>query len=278
MAGALEQYSVHPLANAISARASYVAEAHEVHEVRGAGVTGRINGADVQIGRISWLRDEGIEMGQLTAEMTRLSTIGMTVVGLTVDKRLVAIFGISDETKPHAKAAVQLLLKNGLRVAMVTGDHTDAAMRVAQEVGLTEVHADVRPAGKAQLVQDMQATGLRVAFVGDGINDAPALGQADVGIAMGTGTDVAAAASDITLIGDDLRFVPAAIAISRSTFRIIAQNFAYAFGFNILALPIAALGFLNPVLAASSMAVSSALVVGNSLRLRGQARRLLENT
>ena len=278
IAGALEQYSLHPLAGTISARAVEPAAVTDVEEVRGAGVRGRIGAVAVHVGRISWLHEEGVAMGELGAAASSLSDAGMSVVGLAMAKRLVATFGISDEVKSHARAAVELLKERGLRVVMVTGDHAVTARRVAGNVGIVDVHADVRPDGKAQIVRDMQKCGLRVAFVGDGINDAPALGQADVGIAMGTGTDVAAAASDITLIGDDLRFVAAAIGISRSTFRIITQNFAYAFGFNILALPVAALGFLDPVLAASSMAVSSALVVGNSLRLRGQARRLLENS
>jgi Cu+-exporting ATPase len=225
---------------------------------------------------LSWLQVEGVDVVELAASAAPLEAEGMSVVGLAVEGRPLAIFGIVDAVKPHARAAVDALRARGLRVAMVTGDNAGTAKRIAAEVGITEIYADVRPDGKAEIVCDLQRQGLHVAVVGDGINDAPALGQADVGIAMGTGSDVASAASDITLVGDDLRCIAASIALSRSAFRIIAQNFVYAFGFNGLALPVAALGFLDPVIAASSMAISSAAVVGNSLRLRRQARRYLE--
>ncbi|MFN2461218.1 MAG: heavy metal translocating P-type ATPase [Candidatus Velthaea sp.] len=277
LAAALEEHSVHPLASAIVADAPEErAQAEGIEIATGDGVRGHVEAGHVRVGRLSWIQAEGADVSRLTAAARTMQAEGMTVVGVSLDNRALAVFGIVDEIKSHAAEAVRKLVASGLRVAMVTGDNAGTAHRIAEMAGITEVYADIRPDGKAEIVRGLQRQGLRVAVVGDGINDAPALQQADVGIAMGTGSDVAAAASDITLVGDDLRYIAASIGISRSAFRIIGQNFAYAFGFNGLALPIAALGFLDPVLAASSMAVSSAAVVGNSLRLRGQARRLLE--
>ena len=278
LAAALEEQSVHPLASAIVAEAPEERPlVGEVRTIPGAGMQATIDRGVARVGRLSWLRAEGVELDELRDAADGFERQAMSVVGVALDERLLAVFGVIDEIKPHAAEAVAALHARGLRVAMVTGDNLGTANRVAAAVGITEVYADVRPDGKAEIVRDLQRAGLRVAVVGDGINDAPALGQADVGIAMGTGSDVAAAASDITLIGDDLRAIASSIALSHAAFRIIAQNFIFAFGFNGVGLPIAALGFLNPVLAASSMAVSSAAVVGNSLRLRRQARRLLEN-
>ncbi|GAC1421364.1 MAG: copper-exporting P-type ATPase CopA [Candidatus Velthaea sp.] len=277
LAAALEAHSMHPLASAIVAEAPEERpRAHNVETVSGSGVRADVEAGQVLVGRLSWLQSHGVDTSELDAQATGFEVEAMSVVALALNGRILAVFGISDEIKPHAAQAVRALRTRGLRVAMVTGDNAGTAHRVAGLVGIEEVYADVRPDGKAEIVRGLQRAGLRVAVVGDGINDAPALGQADVGIAMGTGSDVASSASDITLIGDDLRYIASSIALSDSAFRIIAQNFVFAFGFNGLGLPIAALGFLDPVLAASSMALSSAAVVGNSLRLRGQARRLLE--
>jgi Cu+-exporting ATPase len=175
---------------------------------------------------------------------------------------------VADTVKPSAAEAVASLRKLGLRPVLLTGDNRTTAAAVAGEVGIDEVVAEVLPAGKADVIARLQSEGHVVAMVGDGVNDAPALARADLGLAIGTGTDVAIEASDLTLVSGDLRAAPTAIRLSRATLRVIEQNLAWAFGYNVAAIPLAALGFLDPLVAGLAMALSSLSVVGNALRLR----------
>ncbi len=186
--------------------------------------------------------------------------------------------GIADEVKKNAPRAIEALHGLGLRVIMMTGDNERAAASVAQAVGVREFRAGARPEDKLELVRSLQAEGLSVAMVGDGINDAPALAQADIGIAMSTGTDVAIEAGDITLLHGDISKVAEAIALSRGTLTTIKQNLVWAFGYNVVAIPIAALGLLNPIIAGAAMAFSSVSVMTNSLRLRSKAKQIAETS
>ena len=193
---------------------------------------------------------------------------GRTAVVAAIDGRAVAVFVIADAVKPTSADAVARLRGLGLRPVLLTGDNEATARAVAAEVGIDEVIAEVLPAEKAAVVKRLQDEGRVVAMVGDGVNDAPALAQADLGLAIGTGTDVAIEASDLTLVSGDLRAAADAIRLSRATLRTIKQNLAWAFGYNVAALPLAAAGLLNPVIAGAAMAFSSVSVIANALRLR----------
>jgi Cu+-exporting ATPase len=194
---------------------------------------------------------------------------GRTAVLAAWDGEVRAVLAVADTVKPTSAEAVTSLRELGLRPVLLTGDNETTAHAVAAEVGIDEVIAEVLPADKAGVVKRLQAEGRVVAMVGDGVNDAPALAQADLGLAIGTGTDVAIEASDLTLVSGDLRAAGDAIRLSRATLRTIKQNLGWAFGYNVAAIPLAAAGFLNPVLAGLAMALSSVSVVANALRLRG---------
>ena len=205
------------------------------------------------------------------AQLLALQAEAKTAVAVAVDGSLVGILGVADSLKDGSREAVQELQQMGLRVKLMSGDNRHTAAAIARQVGLldpSDVLAEVRPAEKADQVKRLQAAGIPVAMVGDGINDAPALAQANVGIAIGTGTDVAIAAAPVTLMSGDLRTLPRAIRLSRMTLRVIKQNLFWAFFYNTILIPMAALGRLNPMLAAAAMASSSIAVVTNSLRLR----------
>jgi Cu+-exporting ATPase len=193
---------------------------------------------------------------------------GRTAVVAAWDGRVRAVLVVADTVKPTSAEAVSSLKALGLRTVLLTGDNETTARAVAAEVGIDEVIAEVLPADKADVVRRLQADGRIVAMVGDGVNDAPALAQADLGLAIGTGTDVAIEASDLTLVSGDLRAAADAIRLSRATLRTIRQNLAWAFGYNVAALPLAAAGMLNPLIAGLAMALSSVSVVANALRLR----------
>ncbi len=212
------------------------------------------------------------------AELDRLEAAGRTVIFAAIDGRLEGVIGIADEVKKNAPRAVAALQALGLRVIMMTGDNERAAAAVASAVGLHEYRASAQPEDKLALVKSLQTEGLSVAMVGDGVNDAPALAQAEIGIAMSTGTDVAIEAGDITLLNGDISKVAEAIALSRSTLTTIRQNLVWAFGYNVIAIPIAALGLLNPIIAGAAMAFSSVSVMANSLRLRSKARQIAERS
>jgi Cu+-exporting ATPase len=206
---------------------------------------------------------------ELDAARVRAEGRGQTAIAAGWDGDVVAVLVVADTVKPSSAEAVASLKRLGLRPVLLTGDNETTARAVAAEVGIDEVIAEVLPSDKVEVVRRLQAEGRVVAMVGDGVNDAPALAQADLGLSIGTGTDVAIEASDLTLVSGDLRAAADAIRLSRATLRTIKQNLAWAFGYNVAAIPLAAVGLLNPVIAGAAMALSSVSVVGNALRLRG---------
>ena len=281
LAAALEHHSEHPLANAIveyatsQGIAAPFPEVENFEAVSGMGVQGTVEGRLVQIGTRRWLESLGIETQALHAQGPTWETEAKTTAWIAVDEQTEGLMGIADVLKPYSVEAIRALRKMGLEVFMLTGDNRKTAESIAREVGISCVLAEVRPEQKAAKVRELQRERKIVAMVGDGINDAPALAQADVGIAIGTGTDVAIAASDITLISDDLRGIVTAIQLSQATMGNIRQNLFLAFVYNAAGIPIAAgilyplFGWLlNPMIAGGAMAFSSVSVIANALRLR----------
>jgi Cu+-exporting ATPase len=270
LAGALEHASEHPIARAIAAAArDACGELPPVAEFRnreGLGVEGIVEGRSVTVGRPS------LVAGDLPRELTEVrasaEAAGMTAVAVGWDGAVRGLLVVADTPKPSSAAAIAGLRRLGLRPVLLTGDNAATASAVAAEVGIGEVISEVLPSGKAAVIRGLQDEGRVVAMVGDGVNDAPALAQADLGLALGTGADVAIAASDITLVSGDLRAGVDAIRLSRRTFATIKGNLFWAFGYNVAALPLAAVGYLNPLIAGAAMAGSSLFVVANSLRLR----------
>ena len=294
LAASVERHSEHTLGQAILDHATEhdlpIHDSDEFSAMPGAGVTATIDGVRVAIGNRVLMTDLGISTGDMDDVATQLAEYGSTPVFVGLNGVIEGVIGIEDALKPESAAAVAALRDRGIEVVMLTGDNARTASAVASEVGIENVIAEVLPSDKADRVQEIMAEGRTVAMVGDGINDAPALAQADIGIAIGTGTDVAIEAADVTLVGDDLRGVSAAIELSRATMRVIRQNLFWAFAYNVALIPVAAgvlyplfagsgvpdalrpilgdHGFLNPVLAAVAMALSSVTVVSNSLRLK----------
>ena len=272
--GALEAASEHPVARTIAAEAASRQEAQlpavaEFENHEGLGVQGTVEGRAVVVGRPALLESTGILLPpELAAAMDEAQAQGQTAVAAAVDGVAVAVLAVSDTVKPGAEEAITRLRALGLRPILLTGDNQRAAAAVALQVGISDVVAEVLPAEKAAEVERLQAEGAVVAMAGDGVNDAPALALADLGIAMGTGTDVAIEASDLTIVSGDLRRAPDAISLSRATLRTIKQNLGWAFGYNVAAIPLAAAGLLDPMIAGLAMALSSVSVVANALRLR----------
>jgi Cu+-exporting ATPase len=281
-AGSVEQRSEHPVGQAILKAAQdrlvLLAPVEKFAAMEGRGVRGTVDRRIVEVVSARHARERNLELGSLGQDADRLSVQGRSTVIVVVNNTVHAVIAVSDPIKPTAREAVARLRALGLRVQMVSGDTRAAADAVAHEVGIDEVVAEVLPSQKADLVKKAQRQHGAVAMVGDGINDAPALAQADVGIAIGTGTDIAMEASDVTLIRGDLRGVVTAIGLSRRTLTTIRQNLFWAFIYNVLGIPIAAgvlypvTGLLlSPVIASGAMAWSSLSVVLNSLRLRRYA-------
>ncbi|MEW6321550.1 MAG: heavy metal translocating P-type ATPase [Acidobacteriota bacterium] len=279
LAASLEARSEHPLAGAIVAaardRGAVLRAVAHFESATGQGVRGTVDGHRVIVGSLSYLRDAGVEVDGFEAERARLAAAARTLVAVAADGAAVALLGIADPVKPDAAAAIAELKRLGLRPVLLTGDHELTARAVAAQVGIDEVIAGVLPDGKLEAIRRFQDAGEVVAMVGDGINDAPALAQADIGIALGSGTDVAIEAADLTLMRGSLRGVAAAMALSRRTMRTMRQNLFWAFVYNVVGIPVAAgvlypaFGILlSPVLASAAMAFSSVSVVANSLRLR----------
>ncbi len=270
LAAAAERGSEHPLAGAIVAGAgSEIAEAEAFRNLPGLGIEASVGGVEVLVGTPALLGQSGVALSEAAAgEMARLETEGKTPVLVAVGGGEAGILAVADTVRPGAKDAVARLHRMGLSVALLSGDSLRVAQAVAGQVGITEVAAGVRPDGKAAAVKEWQQHGIQVAMVGDGVNDAPALAQADLGIAMGQASDVALEAADITLLRSDLGGIADALLLSRRTMKTIRQNLFWAFIFNAVGIPLAALGLLNPMLAALAMAFSSVTVVTNSLRLK----------
>jgi Cu+-exporting ATPase len=272
LAGALEYASAHPIAKAIAAAAGPdLPPVEDFRDAGGLGVGGTVDGRRVLVGRLSWLLErwpDGRPADSLRQAAHRAEQLGLTPVWVGWDETIAGVIVVADTVRPSSRAAVEQLRALGLRPILLTGDNRAAAEAVAEQVGITEVIADVLPAGKAALVAELRKDGRTVAMVGDGVNDAAALAGADLGLAMGGGSDVAIEASDLTLIRPDLMLAVDAIRLSRRTLATIKGNLGWAFGYNVAAIPLAALGFLNPMIAGGAMAFSSVFVVSNSLRLR----------
>jgi len=275
-----EQSSEHPLGGAIiagaKARGVELAQPTEFESVTGKGVRAEVDGRGVLVGNERFIQDAGVALDGFEEAARRLAADGKTPMAAVVDGRLAGVIGVADTMKDDSIAAVAALRDLGVVVLMITGDNRQTAAAIARQAGIERVLAEVLPAKKALEVQRLQGEHRVVAMVGDGINDAPALAQADVGMAIGTGTDIAIEASDITLISGSLMGVVTAINLSRTTMRNIRQNLVFAFAYNIVGIPIAAgvlypfLGLrLSPMIAAAAMAMSSLSVVSNSNRLRG---------
>jgi Cu+-exporting ATPase len=279
LVASVERQSEHPLGAAIQAAATSAGLSLRLPEdfqsEPGRGVSAVIDGQRVLVGSSSWLSERGVDVRHAEATAADLAAQGRSVVFVALEGAAAGIIAVSDPLRATSVPAVAHLKSLGADVVLLTGDHERAARSIAAAAGITRVIAGVSPAGKVGEIQALRNAGHTVAMVGDGINDAPALAHADVGIAIGSGTDIAIDASDVTLMRPDLRGVPAAIALSRRTMRIIRQNLFWAFAYNSIGIPVAAGALypafgilLSPILASAAMALSSVSVVSNSLRLR----------
>ena len=279
LAAGLERESEHPLAGAVVAEADRVGaavlRADRFENVRGQGATAVVDGRDIVIGSRRLLHDREIDTSALDETRTRLAETGRTAIFVAVDGRAAAVLGIADAPRPTAAATVAALRQRGIQVVMLTGDNEATARRIAEGMGIERVIADVLPSEKANHVAELQRAGAKVAMVGDGVNDAPALAQADLGIAIGAGTDVAIETADVVLMRSDPLDIVVVLSLGRATLRKMRQNLGWAIGYNSLAIPVAAGVFvpafglmLRPEIAALTMSGSSFLVAVNALLLK----------
>lgn len=283
LAASAERGSEHPLGRAIVAEATKrglsLLEPKSFKASRGLGMSATVDGREVLAGKPGWFLEMGLDLGPLDQKLSSLQNQGKTVVVIGVENKIAGLIAVADRVKPESKDAIESLHRQNIRVVMLTGDNSRTAEAIASEVNIDEVVAEVRPEDKSARIREFQEQGKRVGMVGDGINDAPALAQADVGMAIGTGTDVAIETGDVILASGSLRGVPRAVELSRATMRTIRQNLFWAFFYNVVLIPVAAgvlfpfeflpsyLRQLHPILAAFAMAMSSITVVSNSLRL-----------
>jgi len=279
LAASLERGSEHPLAAAIVAGAQEreveLTKTEVFESITGKGVKGRIDGRSVGLGNQAFLEELGIDSGSLASPAEKFRTDGQTVVFVTLGGRVAGLLGVDDPIKETTPEAIKQLHEHGIKIVMLTGDSKTTAQAVANALNIDEVVAEVLPNEKTEIVKRFQSEGRKVAMAGDGINDAPALAQADVGIAMGSGTDVAMQSAGVTLVKGDLRGIVRAIRLSQATMRNIKQNLFFAFVYNSIGVPIAAGALypffgilLSPMIAAAAMSFSSVSVIGNALRLR----------
>jgi Cu+-exporting ATPase len=276
-ASAVQQYSDHPLAKAVEAEASRLGiasrPASNAKALPGRGVQADVDGATVYLGNKRLMQELGVSTQMLEDVAAKHENAGRTISWLAVKTangvELAGLLAFGDTIKKTAREAVARLAQMSIRAVMLTGDNPGAARAIAAAAGITDFRAEVLPADKARVVTELKHGGRKVAMVGDGINDAPALAAADVGVAMSTGTDVAMHTAGITLMRGDPLLVPGAVDISKKTYRKIRQNLGWAFVYNVVGIPLAAFGYLNPVIAGAAMALSSVSVVSNSLLLRG---------
>ena len=272
LAGSVERMSEHPLAEAVvnycEKENIKLNKPESFQAIVGKGVEANVGSHEIAVGSPAFLDEINVSYTDEEPLITRLREEGKTVILVVIDRKLEAVLGISDTIKKNAPQVVRELMDQGFEVSMITGDNIQAAKAIARQVGIPDVLAEVLPGEKASKIAQMQGSGSIVSMVGDGINDAPALAQADVGISLATGTDIAVAAAPITLISGDIGGILKAIRLSKLTLQTIKQNLFWAFFYNIILIPIAAAGFLNPILAAGAMAVSDIFVIGNSLRLK----------
>jgi Cu+-exporting ATPase len=279
LAAALARHSTHPISQAIGklepeGGVPRRPDLNDWREIRGAGVEGRAKMEDgewklARLGSLRWLKESGVDLASGEKFIAEWSGRGATIVGLAVDQSLAGLFAVEDTVKPGARDVVEKLHRQNLKTFLLTGDNALTAASIAREAGIESknVFAEVRPEQKADFVKKLQAQGERVAFVGDGINDAPALEQADLGIAVSRASDLAREAADIILLKSEIAAVPEALGLARATLRTIKQNLFWAFFYNALGVPLAALGFISPILCAAAMGVSDLIVIGNALRL-----------
>ncbi len=272
-----ESASEHPIALALldeaKSRGINLLPLQDFQAIPGGGIQATIDGAQVLLGSRRFISERGIDISAIASHISEPQSRGLSVVLLALDGQITGALAIGDTVKPSSQAAIQAMQARGLDITMITGDNRQTAQVIARELGISNVMAEVLPAEKAGAVERLQAGGARVAMVGDGINDAPALAQADIGFAIGGGTDIAIDAGDVTLVRGDLTAVPTALDLSQATLRTIHQNLFWAFIYNIVLIPVAMLGGLLPMFAAAAMAFSSVFVVSNSLRLRGRSVR-----
>ncbi|MBI4347994.1 MAG: HAD-IC family P-type ATPase, partial [Elusimicrobia bacterium] len=271
LAASLERASEHPLAAAVAGearrRSLALSEPSDFRSVAGRGLLGTVDGRRIAVGNEALLKEAGIDAALLRA----LAPEAATALFVAIDGAPAGVLTAADPIKPSAAGSIARLKEAGVRIVMLTGDSAEAARAVGGRLGIAEVHGGLLPADKERIIAELQREGRVVAMAGDGVNDAPALARADVGLAMGTGADVALESAGITIMNGDLRGVLRAFALSRATLRNIKQNLFFAFVYNALGVPAAALGLLNPMFAALAMTLSSVSVIGNALRLRRQA-------
>jgi Cu+-exporting ATPase len=282
LAAALASHSGHPISQAVARLSSDGLALTGWQEIRGAGVQANVelqhsstpalhrSPLTARLGSVRWLQESGVDLALGQAFIAEWASQGATVVGLAVEKSLQGLFAVKDAVKPGAREVVQQLERQGLKIYLVTGDNLLTAESIAKQTGIKpeNVFAQVRPEQKAEFVKKLQRQGQRVAFVGDGINDAPALEQADLGVAVSRASDVAREAADIILLKSEIEAVPESLGLARATLRTIHQNLFWAFFYNAIGVPLAALGFMSPILCAAAMGLSDLVVIGNALRLR----------